>query len=502
MPVLIVRKLLNMCHTVSMQELHTPQKVARSSVTYTAALVYQKILSFTYFSIVARMLGPERLGTYIFALSFAAFFSLVVDFGFVPMVIRTFAQKAEDQVRSFRIFFGIRLVAAVIGVTLLFGTGLLLQYDRTLMTLIAITAVIMVMDAFTAFFYALFRSRQNLFYESIGTVIFQTIIFGAGIFTVYRTNDLRALLAVILLGSVWHIVYTSILLKRKSGFESLKPIFNIRASRLWLHRALPFFMTAGFIKAYNTIDTILIKNISGNEAVGLYAIPAKVVFTFPFVALAITAAVYPAMSSYAVHSKERLQRTFTRTLEILLAISMPIAVGIFLLADQIVIRIWPEFSGSVLGLQILIWAVIFLYIEYPFGSLLNATGRERQNTINRGIQLLVFVLLNVFLIPRFGFLGAVYAALGSSILIVLLGWFRARVIVQIFNERMVISLIKLILASGIMGVCIMWLRIDYSFLVTIPSAAVVYGALLFAFRFYTAEDARWARQLFKKGHTS
>ena len=90
---------------------HNPKKVVRSSAIYTLALVYQKILSFTYFSIVARALGPEKLGTYIFALSFAAFFQLVVDFGFVPMAIRTFSQDDEKkQKRHFKTFFTISFI--------------------------------------------------------------------------------------------------------------------------------------------------------------------------------------------------------------------------------------------------------------------------------------------------------------------------------------------------------------------------------------------------------
>jgi len=485
-----------------MQETHSPQKVARSSIMYTVALVYQKILSFAYFSIIARMLGPERLGTYLFALSFAAFFSLVVDVGFVPMVIRTFAQKTEDQERRFRLFLGIRISCAVAGAALLFVSGLALGYDSTLLVLIGIASIIMLLDAFTAFFYALFRSLQNLWYESIGTAVFQTLIFCAGLIAVNRTNDLRVLLFVILLGSVWHIAYSGFLVARKAGFSSLIPIFSYSDSITWLYKAVPFFLAAGFIKAYNTIDTILIKNISGNEAVGLYSIPAKVVFTFPFVALAITAAVYPAMSNYAINSRERLQHTFTRTLELLLAISLPIAVGIYLLANEIISRIWPEFTASIAGLQILIWAVIFLYIEYPFGSLLNATGNERRNTINRGIQLTFFVALNLILIPLYGWIGAAYASLASSVLIVFLGWHKARSIISVVNKHVVISIIKLVVSSGFMAVSIIWLMRDYTFLVTIPAGATIYISMLIALRFYGEADRKWIRQVFKKGQLS
>ncbi len=477
-----------------MPQTHHPKQVARSGAVYTLALVFQKVLSFAYFSVLARALGPEALGTYIFALSFAAFFSLVADFGIVPLAIRTFSQNPSRQKEHFRTFFTIRMGLAALSLAVLHGLSFVLGYGPELRVLLAITSVIMVMDAFTAYCYTVFRSRQNLFYEALGTVLFQIIIFTAGLLVISKTHDLRALLAVILAGSLFHIIFSSALIKRKAKID-----FRLRIKPdivwQWMARAVPFFLAAGFIKAYNTIDSILLKNLVGDEAVGLYAIPAKIVFTFPFVALAVTAAVYPAMSHYAIESRERLQSIFSRTLQLLLTISLPIAVGIYLLADSIVMRIWPEFAASIPALQILIWAVVFLYVEFPFGSLLNATGNERRNTVNRGIQLTVFVALNLILIPRYGFMGAVYAALSCSILIVFLGWVRAREIVPVFTARFMAILLKLAIASGLMGLAVFYFKDEYSFLIIIPVAAVLYGMLLLLLRAYTAEDWRWLKSI-------
>ncbi|MEK7189283.1 MAG: flippase [Patescibacteria group bacterium] len=481
-----------------MPRTHHPAAVARSGAVYTAALVFQKILSFAYFSVLARALGPEALGTYIFALSFAAFFSLVADFGIVPLAIRTFSQNPSQQREHFTALFSIRVFCSLLALLVLHGLAFVLGYAPELRLLLAITSVIMVMDAFTAYCYAVFRSRQNLLYESLGTMLFQVIIFSSGLLVIARTHDLRLLLAVIAAGSLFHIVFASFLITRKA-----KIAFRLRlrfsALKQWLGRAIPFFMAAGFIKAYNTIDSILLKNLVGDEAVGLYAIPAKIVFTFPFIALAVTAAVYPAMSHYAVESKDRLQSVFLRTLQLLLTVSLPISVGIFLLAGPIVTRIWPEFAASIPALKILIWAVVFLYIEFPFGSLLNATGHERANTANRGIQLALFVALNLILIPYYGFMGAVYAALFSSVVIVFLGWIAARRIVPVFTLRFTASLAKLLIASSLMGLAVYYLRGEYSFLIIIPVAVVLYGMLLLLLRAYSGEDWRWLKSVLQMG---
>lgn len=477
-----------------MPDIHHPHQVARSGVIYTGTLVFQKILSFAYFAVLARALGPAILGRYTFVLSFAAFFSLAVDFGLVALATRTFAQAEANKEKEFRVFLTARLLTLGLGLILLFGSALVLGYDAQLLTLLSISALIMVMDTFTAFFYALFRAEQNLLYESLGTAVFQIIIFTAGLIAIRRTHSLIVLLAVISLGSLWHVLYSWILVKAKTRF-SFKPLWDWVLLKRQLTVALPFFLAAGFIKAYNTIDTIMVQRWSGELAVGFYSIPNKIVFSFPFIALGITAAVYPAMANYAVHSQERLQAIFSRTLQLLLAVSLPISVGIWLLARPIITRIWPAFSDAIPALEVLIWAVVFLYIEFPFGSLLNATGHERANTINRCIQLGSYVLLNALLIPAYGFMGAIYSSLFTSFLIVFLGWLRARKLIIIFTKDMVLGLVKLIISAGLMGVLIYYLRPHFNFLLIIPAAGLFYLLMIFLLRVYGRADWQWLKSL-------
>ncbi len=477
--------------------IHTSKNIARSSAIYTSTLVFQKILSFIYFSVLARALGPETLGTYIFALSFASLFSLLVDFGFIPLSIRTFSQSDSEQKATFQNILGIRIISTVVSVTLLYITALLLGYDSALMQLITITAGIMVLDQLTAFFWTVFRAKQNLVYESIGTALFQIIIFGVGITVVTRTQHLPYLLGVIALGSVWHVCYSSYMVHTKTNL-SLVPTFKLTQMRVWLHKALPFFFATAFIKAYNTIDSILIKNMLGDDAVGLYSIPAKVVFTFPFIALAFTASVYPAMSNYATHAHEKLASLFNRMLLLLFVISLPIAGGISILADTIVMRVWPEFSASIPALQVLIWAVVFLYIEYPFGSLLNATGNEKRNTIHRAIQLVVTVALLVYLLPIYGFMGAVYAALFGSVLIVVLGWLKARSIVRIGSWNLWWKLVRVIGATIGMMYVVQYILLNIGLFGAIGAGVLSYLCFILLLRVYTAEDLLWLKGMLHK----
>ena len=61
----------------------------------TIASVGQKICAFVYFTILARYLGPEDVGKYVFTLSFAAIFVILIDLGLTSVLIREGARHKE-----------------------------------------------------------------------------------------------------------------------------------------------------------------------------------------------------------------------------------------------------------------------------------------------------------------------------------------------------------------------------------------------------------------------
>ena len=69
--------------------------IAKNTSYLTLALVLQKIISFTYFAILARYLGPHSLGQYYFALSFTTIFSILIDLGFANALTREIAKTAS-----------------------------------------------------------------------------------------------------------------------------------------------------------------------------------------------------------------------------------------------------------------------------------------------------------------------------------------------------------------------------------------------------------------------
>ena len=70
--------------------------IAKNTSFFTFALVLQKVVTFVYFTILARNLLPEDLGKYYFAISFATIFMLIADLGLNNVLVREVAKRKNE----------------------------------------------------------------------------------------------------------------------------------------------------------------------------------------------------------------------------------------------------------------------------------------------------------------------------------------------------------------------------------------------------------------------
>ena len=63
-------------------------KLIRNITSFTGAIVIQKIISFFYFTFLARSLGPSLAGTYFLGLSLVQIFLAFSDLGMMNYLIR------------------------------------------------------------------------------------------------------------------------------------------------------------------------------------------------------------------------------------------------------------------------------------------------------------------------------------------------------------------------------------------------------------------------------
>lgn len=449
------------------------QKITANTSFFMLSLVLQKVLSFVYFTFLARNLGVNATGQYFFAISFATMFSVLVDLGLSPLIIREVAKKTEEAKNWFYQIFSLKIIFAIITTLIILALNLILFYDDPVRDLIYISTAIVVIDSFTLLFYAVIRGQQSLKWESLGTIIFQIIIFALGLSLMQTTNKVSVFILVMLCASLFNLFYSAYVLIYKFDVK-IKFYFSKSLSRIILKTAWPFAMAAIFAKVYAYMDTFLLKIFLGDEVVGFYSIAYKITFALQFIPLAFVAALYPAFSNYFREDYEKLERVFSRSFNYLAFISLPIAFGAIALAREIVSKLYTsEFNYSVLPLQILIASVPFLFVNFSLSSFLNASGREKINTRNLGLVMFFNVLFNLFAIPRFGLWGASLVSSLSTLLLFTLNFYCvSRIIKPKFSH--LFPILWSLLSAVLMFLAVLYLKTQFHWLLTILFGAIVY----------------------------
>lgn len=474
----------------------TSHKLARNTLYLTASYVGQKAIAFIYFTVLARFVGVEDTGAYFLALAFVMIITAINDVGMTSVVIREVAKEKDEAVLWTRTVLGIKLITMPITLVLAFFVPVLLGYDTEVITLIRISTVIMLADTLSLSFYGTLRGLHNLKYESVGIFIGQIISAVIGfVFMATGIATLPLLVIALIIGSTWNVLFSAYNIVKNLGIKTLLPTYSMG----WrpLKMAFAFFLAAIFVKIYSYVDSLVLAQVIGNSAVGIYAVAYKLTYAFQFLPLAFVAALYPTMSAQA-NDSIKLKKTFLQAIWYLALLGMPIIFGLWALAPEIIHLFYgEEFLESVLPLQILIFVLIPIFFDFPIGSLLNATNRQHIKTGIMGVAMVINVIANVLLIPKIGVIGASISGLISFTFLFIAGWFFIRKVVSVTLRELFQQVGALIFSAICMAFVVIFLKSYMYFIFTIPIGAIVYIGIAFTLRTLTIKHIQSIIALFR-----
>lgn len=481
--------------------------VAHNAFYLTIALLIQKALALGYFVYASRAVGSNNIGIYLAAMTVTSVFGYFIDFAFSQVLIR---EVAKDPSRTNRYLNATLALKFLLGLVMYAAAQiyvLAFHYPSVTRELVTLTGLIMVLDSFTLTFYAIFRAHQRLLYEAIGTVINKILVIIVGVTAIHLGYGVRWLIMAVLIGSAFNILFSLVLVFAKIHWRP-RLTWDGHTLKLLATIAVPFAIGGIFITILANQDQILLYNpllvgARGASYVAWYGTAYKFAFAFQFIPAAVVAAIFPAMSAYFVSNKPMLAKTFERGMTYLLVIGMPLAFGVFSLAEKLIVRIYKHaFFASITPLRLLIFSLLFIFLNYPVGYLLNAANRQTRNTIHVGIVVVVNLIVNIVLIPRFTFIGASISSLLSSALLLGLGLYVTRSIIEYNARALVMVTFKTLLAASSMGVGLYLLQDHFSIVVLGMFGAMWYFVFLFVLGVFKIGDGvqlyRFAEQKFRR----
>ena len=446
--------------------------------------VFNRFLSFLLVIFIARYLGNVGLGKYSFVFAFVGLFAIISDFGVSILMVRDVAKHKLQNEKYFRNILTLKLIFALITLALPFLIIQFLNRGKEIEISVLLASIA------TSLFY-LSQPSRNLFtafeqqsYQAIYLVTERLIAFSLGILVLYLGYGLIALISVLVLSNLVSSIYAFAVTSNK--FTKIKLEFDFSFIKKLLKKSIVFWFSLVFITIYFRIDTVMLSFMKGYEATGWYNAAYKVIDALTFIPFLVITTVFPAMSRFHKESKDLLKLLYEKSFYYLFIIALPLAVGTTILAKRIIIFIFKgEFINSVAALQILIWALLFMFINYIAGYLLNSIEKQKLFTISVGITAVVNIILNFILIPLYSYIGASIATVISEILtFTMLYYFTSQ---NNYRLNFLKLIIKPFFAVVIMSFFIIYFN-NLHILLLVPLSIIIYFTLLFIFKALTKEE--------------
>ncbi len=449
----------------------------KNTAYFTAASIAQKVIAFVYFALIAKYLGVENTGSYFLATSMIMMLSVLEDIGLNSVIIREIAKMKDSASDWLSAVMGWKLITIPLTLVLVYFLPIWLGYNEEVTSLIRLGSIILVADTLSLSFYGVLRGMRRLRFESIGIFIAQlTIALVGSYFIITGKASVQILILALAAGSIVNMLYSGSIVFQKLGIASIIPRWDMGLKPVRMASA--FFLAAIFTKVYSYIDTIVISKVLGETSVGIYAIAYKLTYSFQFLPLAFVAALYPSMS-HAAHKPEILKKQLLHSYWYMFLLATPIVFGIWALAEPIVITFSSEeFLDAVPVLRTMIFVLYFIFLDFPIGSLLNATNRQAIKTTIMGISMAVNIVLNLILIPLIGIMGAAIAALVSLGMLFILDWIFSQSTIRIGIDELIREVWGILLAGGVMAGLVSALSTFVHFIILIPVGALIFIGIL------------------------
>lgn len=384
-------------------------------VKNTGWLLFGKLLSLVVGFLIARYLGPYAFGDLSFADAFAALFAAVGTLGLDSFIIREIIQHPDKRDEILGTSLVMRLVANALLIPLAILTYLAFRQLSASETDLSLTLFIALCSS--AALFKSFNIIDSYFQSQVASKFVVSVQNVCLLFSTALKITLIYSQAPVLYFA-WALLFDSailalglLLIYKKRGLSLQAWTFNWARAKSLLQQSWPLILTAVMISIYMKIDQVMLKS-AGSKIVGIYSAAARISESWYFIPVAIVTSVFPAIIHARKTDLERYYKRLQNLYDLLVAISLPVALLVSLFADQLIYMLYGNaYQGAGLLLSIHIWSGIFVFLGSASSQFLLAEGFTLISFSRTAFGALVNVLLNLWLIPVYGALGASIATL-------------------------------------------------------------------------------------------
>ena len=380
-------------------------RVARNTAFSAAGDLLSKLASLAFYVVLARELGSQSFGQYMFALSVTVLLTSLAGFGTDSLLTRNVARDRTTVDHLYwtsitlKLALGVPLIGACVLLSVLNG------YPGAVHATVALLGAGCLVESLAKTVAATFLAFDDARPPAEGLILQRFTTAVVGIAAVVAGAGIAPVAALYLAGALLGLAYVMRSLSRR-GIRPRRAV-SLRHARAVATEAAPFGLELVFSTAIFRIDATLLAFLKNSQAVGLYSAAYRALESTLFVPYAFESALFPVMSRLDRSSTPTIGQVFESGLKAMVVLMVPVGLLFLLYGGEILVLLYgAEYAPAENALRWLGGAAAVYGAAFIAASLIGAQGRIRVLVWVTGTVLALNVVLNLLIIPRWSLTGA------------------------------------------------------------------------------------------------
>jgi len=369
------------------------------------------IFGFTVGFWVARHLGPSNFGSLNYAISIYSILAVFITLGLDGVII----QKLNESEADSRKILGSTLFLKFSFSIITFLCFNFLSYylirdnDLRFITIVVSSSILLnslnISDLF-------FQSRTNRKLSTIPYIISLLITNLFRIILLINESELIYFAYIVVLESI--IATTTGLYLLNKEEKIIQFIISKEKIKEFLKNGSVLIFASLATIFYLKIDQIMIEYFLDTYAVGIYSAAVRINEFMYFIPVAITSTFFPALLDYEKKDKQKFIRRLKNLMSLIVYVGFFISLILFFFSDIIIQFFYGiDFKKSSIILKIISFGNIFIFIDLVGGKWYLAKKYYKDIAIKNVSAAIINIILNIFLIQKYGVIGAAVSTLFS-----------------------------------------------------------------------------------------
>lgn len=384
-------------------------KIAKNASWIIAGRVIQMILSFFVGLLTARYLGPSNYGLISYAGTYTTFFASFCTLGINSIIVKNLIDYPDEEGTTLCTAIILRAISSVASLVAIIGISFVADKGEPTTQLIvflcAVGIVFQVFDTFNYWFQAKLQSK----FSAIATLVaYISVSVYRIILLIFKKDVVWFALA----GSIDCVIiacFLAIAYKKNSG---PKFSFSCKKGKQLLLSSYNFILSGLMISIYGSTDRFMLKQMIGEESVGYYATAQTLCNIWVFILSAIIDSFTPSIMQAYNENRTLFEKRNKQLYAIVFYISAFVSFC-FMIFGRIAIRILygEAYVGAATPLSIITWYTAFSYLGVARDAWIVCEQKQLYLKYLYLGAAITNVVINAFLIPRWGASGAAMASL-------------------------------------------------------------------------------------------